>query len=267
MTHGERIDLGTDELVFELDPPLAWLTFNRPDARNAMTWAMYEGLMRACDAVDADARVKVFLLRGAGEKAFISGTDISQFTAFTTARHALDYEHEQNRHIGRVEAVTKPTLAVLRGYCTGGGAAIAGACDIRIAAPDVRFGVPIAKTLGNTLSMQNLARIVALLGVARAKDVLLRARFIHADEGRAIGLFSEIVEPERLEARAVEIAHELAALAPLTIRSLKEGIRRIGAQARADDAEDLVLLTYLSEDFQEGVRAFLEKRAPRWRGR
>lgn len=262
-----RVDLGTPELLFDVDPPFATITFNRPDARNAMTWAMYDGLMKACDRVDDDDEVKVFLLKGAGEKAFISGTDISQFRSFTTPKHALDYEQLQNSHIGRVEAVRKPTLAILRGYCTGGGAAIAGVCDLRIATPDVRYGIPIARTLGNTLSMQNLTRVVGLLGVARAKDVLMRARFIEAEEGRAIGLFAEIVLPERIEERALEIARELASNAPLTLRSLKEGIRRIAARMRPEDAEDLVLMTYMSEDFKEGVSAFLEKRPPRWRGR
>lgn len=263
----QRIDLGTDELVFEVADGIAWLTFNRPEARNAMTWAMYEGLLRACDRVDEDDAIRVFVLRGAGDKAFVSGTDISQFQAFTMPQHALDYERAQNRHIGRVEAVKKPTIAMLRGYCTGGGAAIALACDLRLAAPDVRFGIPIARTLGNTLSIQNVGRLVALLGPARTKDILFTARFIEADEGKAIGLFNEVVEAERLEARAREVAELVASHAPLTIRSIKEAVRRILEGMRIEEAEDLVLMCYLSEDFREGVAAFLEKRPPRWKGR
>ncbi len=267
MTDRQRVDLGTDELVFEIDPPIAWLTFNRPESRNAMTWAMYEGLVKACERVDADDAAKVFVLKGAGDKAFISGTDISQFQAFTTPEHALQYERDQNRHIGRVEDVAKPTIAMLRGYCTGGGAAIAGACDFRLAAPDVRFGIPIARTLGNTLSIQTVARFVGLIGPARAKDIMFTARFIEAEEGKAIGLFNEIVEPERLEPRARELATVLASNAPLTLRSIKEAVRRVLRQGRIETADDLVLMAYLSEDFREGVRAFLEKRAPRWQGR
>ncbi len=263
----ERISLGTDELVFEIDGSVAWLTFNRPQARNAMTWAMYEGLVDACDRVDAEDAVRVLVLRGAGDKAFVSGTDISQFRAFTTPKHALDYERGQNRHIGRVAAVRKPTVALLRGYCTGGGAGIAAACDMRIATPDVRFGVPIARTLGNTLSMQNLALFVALLGPARTKDILFTARFIEAEEGKTIGLFNEVVEADRIDARARELAAQLAANAPLTIRAVKEGVRRVLERMHLGEAEDLVLMTYMSDDFQEGVASFLEKRPPKWTGR
>src|ERR1700694_4797639 len=154
----ERIELGTDDLICELEGPVAWLTFNRPQARNAMTWAMYEGLYQACALVDADERVRVFVLRGAGEKAFVAGTDISQFQAFHGADDALAYERNVNRYAGRLEAVQKPTIAMIRGYCVGGGAALAMACDLRVASDDAKFGIPIARTLGNTLSAQKLGR-------------------------------------------------------------------------------------------------------------
>lgn len=262
-----RVELGTDELIFEIDGGIAWLTFNRPEARNAMTWAMYQGLYEACERVDADDEVRVLVLRGAGDKAFVSGTDISQFRAFHTAEDALAYEASQNRNIGRVERVKKPTIAMLRGYCTGGGAAIALACDLRIAAADVRFGMPIARTLGNTLSLENVTRMVALLGPSRVKDVIFRARFVEADEGKASGLFAEAVPPEQLEARTREIAQLVASHAPLTLRAIKEAVRRIRERMTPEESEDLILMTYMSEDFKEGVAAFLEKREPRWRGR
>ena len=262
-----QIDLGTNELAFEVEGGIAWLTFNRPQARNAMTWAMYEGLYQACERADTDDAIAVLVLRGAGELAFVSGTDISQFTAFTTPEHALNYETNQNRHIGRVEAVRKPTIAMLRGYCTGGGAAIAAVCDFRIAAPDVRYGIPIARTLGNTLSLRNIARLVALLGPARTKDLLMTGRFIEAEEGKAIGLFNEVVNAERLEARTHELAELLASNAPLTLRSVKEAVRRVLERVAPEEANDLVLMAYMSDDFREGVAAFLEKRPPRWKGR
>src|SRR3954452_3144683 len=194
----------TDELLYERRGSIALLTFNRPQARNALTWPMYEGLYACCEHVDADDRVKVLILRGAGDKAFVAGTDISQFRAFATPEDALQYEQNNNRYASRLETVTKPVIAMIRGACTGGGAAFALCCDMRLATPDVRFGVPISRTLGNILSMQNFNRLVALVGPARAKELIFTARLVGAEEGLALGIFNEIVEPDRLEARTTE---------------------------------------------------------------
>ena len=253
--------------IFETAGPIATLTFNRPEARNAMTWAMYQGLYDACEHVDADDRVRVFVLRGAGDKAFVAGTDISQFREFTTPQHALDYEAKQNRNVARVEELRKPTIAMIRGFAVGGGANISLACDLRVAATDAQIGVPIARTLGNTLSIATVARLVAHIGPARTKELLFTGRLIDAEEGRAAGLFADVVDPGRLEARTMEIAEQIAANAPLTIRSIKEMVRRLLAQSRDVEADDLVQLAYQSEDFKEGVDAFLNKRPPQWKGR
>jgi enoyl-CoA hydratase/carnithine racemase len=257
----------TTDLRYERRGAIAVVTFNRPDARNAMTWDMYQALYDVCEHVDQDDRVRVMVLRGAGDKAFVAGTDIAQFREFSTPRQAIDYEAKQNRNIGRVEQVRKPTIAMIRGYAVGGGANIALACDLRIAATDAKIGVPIARTLGNTLSIATLARIMSYIGPARTKELLFTARFIEADEGKAVGVFNEVVDPGQLEARTFAIAEQIASNAPLTIRSVKEGVRRLVEHARIDEAEDLVLMAYMSADFKEGVEAFLAKRKPTWRGR
>jgi enoyl-CoA hydratase len=256
----------TDELLYERQGPIAFLTFNRPHARNALTWAMYDGLYACCEHVEADERVKVLVLRGAGDKAFVAGTDISQFREFSTPEDALNYEANNNRYAGRLESLSKPTIAMIRGACTGGGAAFALCCDLRLATPDVRFGVPIARTLGNILSMQNFVRLVSLIGPARTKDLIFTARLIGAEEGRAIGVFNEIVESDGIEARTLELAELIASNAPLTIKAAKTAVQRIVNKLRLDETDDLVLMCYLSDDFREGVAAFLDKRKPEWKG-
>lgn len=258
--------MDTPEFLFEQDGPLAMLTFNRPEARNAMTWAMYEGLERACETVDATPELRVLILRGAGGKAFVAGTDISQFQTFRTPGDALEYERGLDRVVGRLESVTKPTIAAIDGYATGAGAVIALACDLRYCTPDSQIGVPIARTLGNCLSIANYARLIDLLGPARTKELMFRARLVTAQEAAQAGLVNEIVPAERLYTHVQEMAREIAANAPLTLRVTKEAIRRLQVHRRAVDGDDLTVLAYMSEDFREGVTAFLAKRKPIFRG-
>jgi enoyl-CoA hydratase len=258
---------GIDELLYERRGAVAIVTFNRPAVRNAMSWAMYQTLSAACEHVNADDRVRVCVFRGAGDEAFVAGTDISHFQAFSSEDDALSYERGIHGHIGRVEGIQKPTIAMIHGYCVGGGAAIALACDLRLASQTARFGMPMARTLGNTLAIHNVSRMVELLGDMRTKELLFTARLMGADEGKAVGLFTEVVEADRLEARALELAELIASHAPLTLRSIKAAVQRIRAHTRLQQADDLVLMCYMSEDFREGIAAFLEKRPARWSGR
>ena len=255
------------ELLFETDGPLAFVTFNRPQAHNAMTWAMYDALVEACERVDAEPAIRVLILRGAGGKAFVSGTDIGQFESFRTGEDAIEYERRLDRVVDRLEAVRCPTIAAVDGYAVGGGAAIVLACDLRYGTPAARIGVPIARTLGNCLSMANVARLVDLLGPARTKDLVFRARLIEAEEAAGAGLLNEIVPEGRLAERVREVALEIAGHAPLTLAVTKEAIRRLRAHRLAPPADDLVVRAYTSEDFREGVEAFLAKRKPVFRGR
>jgi enoyl-CoA hydratase len=258
----------TEELIAERRGPVQWVIFNRPQARNAMTWYMYDRLVEVCEEVNRDRSVRAMVLTGAGGKAFVAGTDISQFRSFSTEQDALDYEASGNKVMQTLESVRVPTIAAIAGPCTGGGAGMAACCDLRIASPSARYGFPIARTLGNCLSMQNYTRLFALLGPARTKDILLTARLMDAPEMLACGLVREITQDEEsLLPRAQELAEQLATHAPLTMWATKEAMRRIRDRMVPEGEDsDLILTCYMSHDFKEGVEAFLAKRKPDWHG-
>ncbi len=256
-----------DDVLSETREGVMRIVFNRPQARNALTFAMYERLAALCAEAEAMPEVRVLLLTGAGTRAFAAGTDINQFREFRTPEDAIAYEARISRVVGAVEACSKPTIAAIAGACTGGGAAIAAACDLRLAAGNLRFGFPIARTLGNCLSMENYARLYALLGPARTTDLIFTARLMEAAEALAIGLVQEVVaEPDALLARAETLAATIAGHAPLTLRATKAALRRLRPPLDEQAGEDLVLMCYMSQDFREGMEAFLAKRAPVWTG-
>jgi enoyl-CoA hydratase/carnithine racemase len=257
-----------EDLLYSVTDGIARITFNRPQARNAMTFAMYDRMAEICLEINADRSIKALILTGAGDKAFASGTDISQFRAFKTPQDALDYEARIDRVLGTLEQCRVPVIAAIAGACTGGGAGIAACCDLRIGTETTRMGFPIARTLGNCLSMSNISRIVSLVGPARTKDMIFRARLVEAQEALSLGLLTEIVpDVETLQRRAAETAKLVASHAPLTLETTKEAVRRIRPTLSREQGEDLILKAYMSEDFREGMDAFLNKRTPNWKGK
>lgn len=257
------------EIHLQIERAIATITFNRPRAMNAMTWNMYDRLVAYCDELDDRADVLVVILRGAGERAFVSGTDISQFRSFSTPQDAIDYERRTTEVIGRLERLRKPTLAMIHGVCVGAGASFALACDFRYTDPHLRFGIPIARTLGNCLSMAGYARLVDYVGPAKAKELIMLAKLLSAEEALSLGLATEVVPADQLAARVREVAEHLASLAPLTLAATKEAIRRVLASRVPESAagEDLILSCYLSDDFRGAVEAFVAKRPYTWTGR
>lgn len=261
-------DEAGDDILFRVEDGIAHLTFNRPEARNALTFAMYERLAELCGAVHEDSSVRALIVTGAGSKAFAAGTDIAAFRAIRTPEDALAYERRADRVFGAMESCRVPIIAAVSGACTGGGAAIAACSDFRIATRDARFGFPIARTLGNCLSMASLARLSALIGADRIKEMILTARLVGAEEAQRIGLVNEVVEDAAaLERRAAELAQTIAGHAPLTLQATKAGLARLRPKPQPGEDDDLVLLCYMSQDFREGMEAFLAKRPPRWQGR
>ena len=257
----------SDDLLFDLRDGIGRITFNRPQARNAFTFAMYERLAQICEQANGDRSIKVLVFQGAGDKAFASGTDINQFRAFTTPQHALDYESRIDRVLGELERCRVPTIAAINGACTGGGAGIAACCDLRIGTKAARIGFPIARTLGNCLSMSNISRLTALVGPARVKDLIFSARLVGAEEAANIGLLNEVVEDiPALQKRADELAAQIAGNAPLTLNATKQALNRLMRRLTREEGEDLILMCYMSRDFREGLDAFLNKRPPQWTG-
>lgn len=233
-----------------------------------MTWDMYQALVDACDRADNDAAIRVLILKGAGGKAFVAGTDIAQFTSFRTAEDGIAYEKRIDDVLDRLERVTKATIAQVQGVAAGGGCGIALTCDLRIATPESSFGIPVARTLGNCLSGATYSRLMDVLGPSVVKDMLLTGRFIGGSEALAVGIVNRLESADTIDAAVRDYALQIAANAPLTIRATKDMIRRIMTARRLPPGgdHDVVAMCYSSRDFREGVEAFVAKRPPRWTG-
>lgn len=255
------------EITDEIREGIMWISFNRPQTRNALTFGMYERLAQLCREVPTDGTVRAVVITGAGGKAFAAGTDMTQFRAFETPQDALDYEAQIDAVLEAVECCPLPTIAAIHGACTGGGGSIAAACDIRIASASLKFGFPIGRTLGNCLAAGNLARLSELIGAGRVREIIFTARLVEAEEALSVGLISEVLpDEESLLARATELAERVGSMAPLTLRATKEALRRNRAALMVDDA-DLIISCYMSDDFRLGMEAFLGKTKPVWTGK
>jgi enoyl-CoA hydratase len=257
---------GDGKVTLRMADAVAHVLFDRPWARNAMTWTMYDGLAAACAAINGNSRVRVAVLRGVGGKAFVAGTDIAQFRAFADGDNGVAYEARLDGFIDTLERLRVPSIAVVEGFAVGAGLAIANACDIRIAASGARFGVPIARTLGNCLSAANLRRLCATLGVSWVKRMLLLAEMPMAESLLPVGYLEAVVAQEALDVEVARLCDRLLEHAPLTIAATRETLRRIAVAPDADVA-DLIRACYGSTDFHRGATAFGTGTRVDWEGR
>lgn len=270
MASPSRTETGTDKMLARVEAGIGWMTFNNPARHNAMSFEMVTAVPKILRAFQDDPEVAVVVVSGAGDKAFVSGADISEFgDRRTSAEARADYDKasaESGRAWGEVD---KPIIAMIRGFCMGGGLLTALQTDIRIAAEGSQFGVPAAK-LGLGYGFRGVEQLMALVGPAWTAEILFSARRLSSEDALRIGLVNRVVPAGELEAQVTELAATIAANAPLTIKACKAAIR----EARRDPArrdlarvEELVEACFRSEDYKEGQLAFMEKRAPRFVGR
>jgi enoyl-CoA hydratase/carnithine racemase len=250
-----------------VDGPVATIAIDRPEARNAMTFAMWDRLGDLAREVGAHPDVRVVIVKGT-PTAFASGADIAEFATFAGPEDGRRYEARVDRALDALESVRRPTIAALSGVVTGGGCILAAACDLRVGEPGLRVGIPVARTLGNCLTAKNAARVVALIGATKLKELIVTADLISADRALQIGFLSEVTAPGvALDDRVAELAARVATFAPRTIAATKELTRRLRDAHPPVVDDDLVASCYGSEDFREGVAAFVGKRTPQWRDR
>jgi enoyl-CoA hydratase/carnithine racemase len=250
----------------EINGPIATITFDRQPERNAMTWAMYGQLGVYCEQLRKETSVRAVIFRGAGGKAFVAGTDIAQFLEFKDGDDGVAYEKQIDVITGMLEALPMPTIALIEGWAVGGGLAIATTCDFRIATPESKLGVPIARTLGNCLSMNNYSLLVAQLGPAVTLDVLLRARLLTGEEAAGAGFVAELCDDDQLDVVTDGVVQTLLGHAPLSMWAAKEAIRRI-RRANVPNGDDIVDRVFGSDDFHAAVAAFANKETVVWQGK
>ena len=262
--------LQTERMIAQKDGAIGWITFNNPARHNAVSLEMWQALTTSLEAFAADPDVRVIILKGAGEKAFVAGADISQFKEKRSSPEAVEeYNATADRAGLTLQASPKPTIAMVRGYCIGGGTALAVGCDIRIAADDARFGVPAAK-LGLGYRFTGIKRLADVVGPAFTAEIFFTARQFNAQEALQMNLVNRIVPAAELETYTLDYANTIANNAPLTIAAVKRSIiEYLRNPAERDMAlcQKMVDDCYASNDYKEGQTAFMEKRKPAFSGR
>jgi enoyl-CoA hydratase/carnithine racemase len=250
-------------VLLEKVGPVAIITLSRPAALNALTWTMYQQMETHLEGLAADDTIRAVIIRGEGT-AFAAGTDIQQFRGFS-GEDGVAYEHKMEAIVERLYTLSRPTIAAIDGYAVGAGIVLASVCDLRYATPASRFGVPVARTLGNCITLKNYRHLVDAFGAMKTKEMLFTARLLPAANALQCGFLTAIVDAEQLMAHATEVAQQISSLAPLTIWATKEAQRRLNAAEDTIGFDDVVARVYSSSDFAEGVQAYLEKRKPNWR--
>ena len=254
------------QVLLEIRGNIAYITFDHVAARNAMTVGMYQSLKSICEDIAKNPKVRVAIFRGAGGKSFVSGSDIAQFANFQDGIDGVRYEEGIDNYLAPLATLPIPTIAVIDGMAVGGGLAIATCCDFRIATPDAKFGVPIARTLGNCLYPGNIAWLVAHMGMNIVRRMLLLAEMIPASELKSQAYLLATYDPDQLGKEADALAERLSKLAPITQKASKLIMARIIAN-QLPDCEDLIRETYGSNDFKNGVASFLKGEPPVWTGK
>jgi enoyl-CoA hydratase/carnithine racemase len=257
-------------LLEELTPPIAWLTFNRPAYRNAMTLALWERLAAAMRRFAGEEPVRVIVLTGAGDQAFSAGADITEIDQIRQSSERITAYLQAVEEVMRaIQQAPQPVIAMVNGAAIGGGCEIASACDLRVASARARLGIP-ARNLGIVITLSDMRRLTALVGLGRAKEMLMTGRMVSADEALSMGLVNRVVSPEQLRPECEAMALDMSHGAPETLRAAKiMGNRIVSCEATTDPNEKFKLSIegWHSENFAEGVRAYIEGRVPAFRNR